>query len=323
MLYEDLIKGLELNNQLSTIPIENNQLSNPTEVVMPIQPLITTTEEPPLFTVEDFKQNLRTKSALSNKKFIDTSERLNAYDIVHSCIRNPIFRLLGTPIPDYSDNWLPVKLRSSFGSACHDFLQTNSACFTETEIYLRIPSINMSVKIDCLTGLNTLVEIKTCSYADYSKILKTNHARTEDFYQALLYRYLLEHHIDEAKSQDVDLKKYSLPKHDKYNITNIQMIYVCHELFSSDYNTLDQAVQESKELKRQLKSKYNTMWFIKVINYDLVKSNFDPHVEMIKDKINESNKFLQAKMVPTMDHKYVDPKKCFFCLYKNHCSTIP
>lgn len=311
MNYEDLIKGLELNNQssiVSDIPIK--------EVPTPIL-------EPVLFTVEDFKQNLKENSANSNKRFIATSERLNAYDIVHSCIRNPIFRLLGTPIHDYSDNWLPVKLRAAFGSACHDFLQTNSACFTETEVYLRIPSINMSVKIDCLTGTNILVEIKTCSYADYDKILKSGHARTEDFYQALLYRYLLENHIDEAKSQDVDLNKYSLPVHDKYNINTIQMIYVCHELFSSDYNTLDQALQESKELKRQLKTKYNTMWFIKAINYDLVAHDYNPHVELIKDKIKESNEYIQSNSIPPMNHKYVDSKKCFFCLYKKHCSTVP
>ena len=179
MNYEDLIKGLELNNQSSIVPD------------IPVKEIPTHISEPVLFTVEDFKQNLKENSANSNKRFIATSERLNAYDIVHSCIRNPIFRLLGTPIHDYSDNWLPVKLRAAFGSACHDFLQTNSACFTETEVYLRIPSINMSVKIDCLTGTNILVEIKTCSYADYDKILKSGHARTEDFYQALLYRYLL------------------------------------------------------------------------------------------------------------------------------------
>lgn len=317
MLYEELIKGLELNNSKSTTPnpIETEALTQSS--FTPIQ------EEQQLFTVETFKQTLKINSAHSNKHFIDNSERLNAYDIVHSCIRNPIFRLLGTPIPDYSDNWLPVKLRSSFGTACHNFLQTNSTCFTEKEIYLRVPSINISVKIDCLTGLNTLVEIKTCSYSDYSKILKTNHARTEDFYQALLYRYLLEHHIDEAKNQDIDLNKYNLPKHDKYTINTIQMIYVCHELFSSDYSSLDQAVQESKVLKQQLKSKYNTMWFIKAINYDVANSKFDHHVNMIKEKIDESNKFLQSKTIPPMNHKYVDVKKCFFCLYKTHCSTIP
>jgi len=317
MLYENLLKGLELNSRSTTVSTEDNQLSNS------VQPVSTPLKEPVLFTVEGFKQNLKINSALSNKKFIDNSARLNAYDIVHSCIRNPIFRLLGTPIPDYSDNWLPVKLRAAFGTACHEFLQDNSNNFTETEIYLRVPSINISVKIDCLTGLHTLVEIKTCSYSDYSTILKTNQARAEDFYQALLYKNLLETHIEEAKQQEIDLKKYNLPIYDKYDIKNIQMIYVCHELFSSDYDTLDKAVQESKELKRQLKSKYNTMWFIKVLNYDLCKYDVTSHINKIVDKLNESNKFLNAKQVPLLNHKYVDKKKCFFCLYKEHCSTIP
>lgn len=312
MSYADLLQGLALNNLSDDIPI---QVSSP-----PLQKPIETNV--PLFTVENFKQNLKDKSAVSNKRFIDTSERLNAYDIVHSCIRTPIFRLLDTPIDNYSDNWLPVKLRTSFGSACHDFLQTTSSNFTETEVYLRIPSINMSVKIDCLTGLNTVVEIKTCSYADYGKILKSNNARVEDFYQALLYRYLLENYIDEAKQQDIDLKKYNLPVHDKYDITTIQMIYVCHELFSSDYSSLDQAVAESKELKKQLNTKYNYMWFIKAINYDMTAADYSSHIEMLADKIKVSNEFIQSNTIPPLNHKYVDKKKCFFCLYKKNCSTI-
>lgn len=312
MSYADLLQGLALNNLSDDIPI---QVSSP-----PLRKLIETNV--PLFTVENFKQNLKDKSAVSNKRFIDTSERLNAYDIVHSCIRTPIFRLLDTPIDNYSDNWLPVKLRTSFGSACHDFLQTTSSNFTETEVYLRIPSINMSVKIDCLTGLNTVVEIKTCSYADYGKILKSNNARVEDFYQALLYRYLLENYIDEAKQQDIDLKKYNLPVHDKYDITTIQMIYVCHELFSSDYSSLDQAVAESKELKKQLNTKYNYMWFIKAINYDMTAADYSSHIAMLADKIKVSNEFIQSNTIPPLNHKYVDKKKCFFCLYKKNCSTI-
>jgi hypothetical protein len=65
------------------------------------------------------------------------------------------------------------------------------------------------------------------------------------------------------------------------------------------------------------------MWFVKVINYDLKSLNFNPHIEMIKDKIKEANLYLDAKQIPSLDHKYVDKGKCFFCLYKNHCSTIP
>lgn len=334
MLYDDLIKGLSVNDlinqevNVNTVGLENSStidINSSEDLSIKDNYNNSTSNETilNLFTVEDFKKHLKINSANSNKNFIDNSERLNAYDIVHSCIRNPIFRLLGTPIHDYSDNWLPVKLRGTIGSACHNFLQTMHNSFSENEIYLRIPSLNISVKIDSLIGNNILVEIKTCSYNDYSKILKTNHARTEDFYQALLYKYLLENHIDEAKKQQIDLNKYNLPKYDKYNIETIQMIYICHELFSSDFSSLDQALAESKELKRQLKSKYNYMWFIKVINYNLVKNNFDSHIEMIKEKIKEANTYLDAKQIPNLNHKYVDKSKCFFCLYKNHCSTIP
>lgn len=72
MSYNDLLKGLALNNLSDDILV---------------QPSLTTVQKPietnvPLFTVENFKQNLKDKSAISNKRFIDTSERLNAYDIV-------------------------------------------------------------------------------------------------------------------------------------------------------------------------------------------------------------------------------------------------
>lgn len=315
MLYDDLIKGLSLNSLSET--------SSEEVIKQPVIGPTTNNSNLELFNVEEFKKHLKFNSAKSNKSFIDNSERLNSYDIVHSCIRNPIFRLLGTPIHDYSDNWLPVKLRTTIGTACHEFLQNTYNSFTENEIYLRIPSLNISVKIDSLIGTNVLVEIKSCSYNDYAKILKSNHARTEDFYQALLYKYLLENHIQEAKTQQIDLKKYTLPQYDLYDIETIQMIYVCHELFSSDYSSLDQALNESKQLKSQLKSKYNYMWFIKVINYDLKSLNFNSHIEMIKDKIKEANSYLEVKQIPSLDHKYVDKSKCFFCLYKNHCSTIP
>jgi hypothetical protein len=308
MLYNELNDGLILNSLTENNVEKKNETGN---------------TPPALFSVENFKQDLKNKSSDSNLNFIEHSERLNAYDVVHSCIRTPIFRLLGTPLSDYSDNWLPVKLRSTFGTAFHEFLQNTYKDFTETEIYLRVPSLNISVKIDCLIGTDTLVEIKSCGYSDYAKILKSGRARSNDVNQALLYKYLLENYTQETKQQNVDLKKYSVPAHDSYNIKTIQMIYACHELFSSDYNSLDQAISESKELKKQLNSKYNYMWFLKVINYDLTSDNFSSHVNIINDKIKEANSYLTNKTIPPLTHKYVDKTKCFFCLYKNPCSKIP
>lgn len=310
MTYNDLISGLQLNSlgnesPSSEIPVEYDA---PNDLL-------------PLFDIDTFKQDLITSSAKKNKSFMETSERFNAYDVVHSCIRTPLFRLMGYPVTKYSDNWLPVRLRGEIGTACHNFLQDVSSSFTECEVYLRIPSIFMSVKIDALIGTATLVEIKTCSYADYAKILKTNQARIEDYYQALLYKYLLENFVIESRAQDIDTKKYNLPKFEKYNIKTIQMIYICHELFNSD-TTLDKAVAESKILKQQLKSKYNYMWFIKALNYDLTTYDSSTHISVLQDKIIELNNYINEKRIPAMSHKYVDKKKCFFCLYSKTCAKI-
>lgn len=298
---------VQLNNILDTSEEEKEKIKSKTD----------------LFSVDQFKQDLIDSSAKKNKGFIDYSERFNAYDIAHFCIRTPLFRILKQEIDDYSDNWLPVKMRGVIGTACHDFIQGTSTSFTEDEVYLRIPSIKTSVKIDCLTGNSTLVEIKSCSYADYAKILKTNQARQTDFYQALLYKYLLETYIDESRNQEIEKDKYHLPKLDSYDIKTIQMIYVCHELFSSNSVTLDEAVNDAKKLKKQLNSKYNYMWFIKTLNYDLTTHDYSPYIDMLKDKIDELNKYLDKREIPPMNHKYTDTKKCFFCLYSKPCKQTP
>lgn len=308
------LEGLKTNNFLEETDVSaNSSLEEQNNIKA-------TTD---LFSVEQFKQDLIVSSAEKNKGFIEYSERFNAYDIAHFCIRTPIFRILKQEIENYSDNWLPVKMRGVIGTACHDFIQGSSTSFTEDEVYLRIPSINTSVKIDCLIGDSTLVEIKSCSYADYAKILKTNQARQTDFYQALLYKYLLENYLDESKQQKVEKDKYHLPKLDSYNIKTIQMIYVCHELFSSNSVTLDECVNDAKKLKKLLNSKHNYMWFIKPLNYDLTATDYSPYINMLKDKIDELNTYLNKKEIPPMNHKYTDTKKCFFCLYSKPCKQTP
>jgi hypothetical protein len=97
------------------------------------------------------------------------------------------------------------------------------------------------------------------------------------------------------------------------------MIYICHELFSSDKN-LDESVAESKLLKKSLNSKYNYMWFIKVLNYDLTKFDFSTHISILQEKIIELNNYMDKKAIPPMSHKYTDKKKCFFCLYSKTCA---
>jgi len=62
-------------------------------------------------------------------------------------------------------------MRSTIGTAIHDFVQSNTNQFTESEVSLKIPSIKFSGRLDNLIGPNILVEIKSCTYSDYEKLL--------------------------------------------------------------------------------------------------------------------------------------------------------
>jgi hypothetical protein len=292
-MYSDLIEGLRINN------------------------IVKSSEE--LFSINKFREDLKENSNRNNKSYHAHSENINSYDIAHNCIRSSMFRLLSYELENYSDVWLPIKLRSTLGTSCHEFIQETSSVFTEKEVSLRIPSISMSVRIDCLIGTNTLVEIKSCNYTDFEKICKNNSARSGDFNQALLYKYLIETYIDEIKSFKSP-KRYNLPRYDKYDIENVQFIYLCHELFSADHS-LEQSVSMARELRKQLNSKFNQMWFIKDINYKIKTFDITERIQFIKTKIDEINKYLKSKTIPDMDHEMVDKSKCFFCLHKKICNS--
>jgi len=194
---------------------------------------------------------------------------------------------------------------------------------TEEEVYMRVPSLNISTKLDCLINDNVLVEIKSCNYADYAAIIKNNLPRTKDLYQAVLYRYLIQNHLEESRNQvltEDEKKKYNLPKLDKYNIRTIQFIYICHELIAAETESIEQDIEFSKRLKKFLNSKNNKFWFIKELQLNL--DNFDiTNVEkMVVDKLSELKLHYDNKKIPDMSHKHVDPKSCFFCLFKEVCS---
>jgi len=314
-MYQELLEGLKLN---SIIESNNDKLNISTENTK--SNIIAPSKKVALFSETNFEEDLIRKSYNKNKYFAENTTRLNAYDIVHSCIRSVVFRMLGFPVKSYKDSWLPVSYRTSLGSATHDFIQGTSTKFTELEVYLRIPSKNISVKIDCLTNDDTIVEIKSCTYSDYEKILKTNQARSEDFYQALLYKYLLENFLEESKAQDLGDRahKYTLPKLDKYNINKIQMIYVCHELMAAD-KTLEESVVSAKNLRKLLKSKFNTLWFIKSILYPIDNEKYKHHFNLLEERIDETQSFIDKQLVPPMDNRFIDKTKCFFCLYKDSC----
>ena len=201
MDFSSLIEGLELNN----IGLLEDNIDNTKIGIGNINNIIT-------FSVSDFQKELKLNSQKNNKYFHNNTDRFNAYDIAHNCIRSVLFRTFKFPLKDYSDSWLPVKLRTDLGNACHTFIQS-SKIFTEQEVYLRVPSLNISTKIDCLINNNVLVEIKSCNYTDYSAIIKNNLPRTKDLYQAVLYKHLLENYLDESASQVLtpdEIKKYNL-----------------------------------------------------------------------------------------------------------------
>lgn len=272
------------------------------------------------FTLEDFKNDLINLTENKNFNQINnSSNRLNAYDIVHSCIRAVLFKMLKYEITSYKDVWLPLTLRHIIGTSCHNFIQNTSKTFTEKEVYLRIPSKNISVKIDCIINNNIIVEIKSCNYKDYEQIFKKKEARTEDLHQALLYKYLLENFLEESKSQKLESnKQYNIPKFDKYNIDKIQLIYICHELLAAD-SSIEDSINFANELKNKLNSKYNDFWFINIIDYDLTKNDYSVIINYISNKLDIINEFLNKKEIPEMSNKYVDKKKCYFCLYKSIC----
>jgi len=95
-------------------------------------------------------------------------------------------------VKSFADKWLPILLRSTIGTAIHEFIQSNTNQFTEGEVSLKIPSIKFSGRLDNLIGPNILIEIKSCTYADYEKIIRTRKPRVSDFYQAIVYKYILE-----------------------------------------------------------------------------------------------------------------------------------
>jgi len=318
MSYENLLAGLYSNNLIS----EQSQVVEETKPVAQEEvdaPILQEPQSVQLFSVNTFKELLKEKSSIKNKNYQQASENISAYDLF-SCIRIPYFRIKSFPVEDYSNSWLPIEMRAALGTAAHDFIQDVPGVFTETEVCLKSPSLRLSIRLDALINHNVLVEIKSCGYSDYSKIISSNKPRVKDFYQTMVYKYLLENYLDEIKQQTPS-RNGSLPALDSYDIQYIQFIYICHELISADCNSLNESLLLSKALKKQLESKRNPFWFIKVLTIDLSKINYSSYIEYIDDKIKEINNHLSESSIPPLTNKYIDEKDCYFCLYNKICKN--
>lgn len=274
-----------------------------------------------LFNLDTFQNTIKTRGAAKNKSYIKYSENISGYDIAKQCIRNSLYRIRTTPIPDYSDSWLPVSFRSQLGNACHDFIQAFDTQMTEQEVTLKVPSIRMSCRLDGLINNDVLVEIKSCPYNDYAKIIRTQNPRVADFYQVLLYKYLIDNFQDEIMLQQPS-RGGKLPALPNYDIRYIQFVYICHELATADTNTIGESIKFSKDLKRMLGSKNNPFFFLTTLTIDTHQMDITPYYDYIKSKISELNKYLENGQVPSMDHPHIDTNSCFFCLYKVPCRAM-
>jgi hypothetical protein len=270
------------------------------------------------FNINTFKKELESDSSLKNKNFHDTSENVNAYDLAETCIRSIFFRINSYPVENYSDVYLPIVFRSEIGKAIHNFLQ-QSPQFTENEVILKVPSLKISVRCDALIGNSILVEIKTCNYADYEKIIKNKRPRSEDLSQILVYKTLIEEHLEEIMKQSVTRPGTYLPKLSFYTI---QFIYVCHELLADNNEDVSKQVKYATKIKKMLNSKQDQLWFLTTIEIDLTKNDYNFEQQKIKQKTQEVLKFLNKKEIPPMDNSFVDTSQCYFCLFKKVCKTL-
>jgi hypothetical protein len=270
------------------------------------------------FDIATFSQEVADKAENKNKIYAQVASNINAYDVADNCIRQIVYKLSGTPVSSFGDKWLPLSFRSTLGSACHDFIQGISQQFTESEISLKIPSIRFSGRIDNLIGCNVIVEIKSCTYKDYQKIVRDQKPRVADFYQVMTYKYILENYLEESKKQDIKTRTPK-PILNEYKIDTIQFIYLAHDITASDIEDFSVALRAVDVIKKQLNSKNNPFYFITSLVLDTNCFDQEPYINFIKDKMTQINWFLDNNKLPPGNNEYVNRKKCFFCHYNPIC----
>lgn len=269
------------------------------------------------FDLQLFCNEIREKSIKDNKIYHSYVSNISGYSIASECIGTTVLKILSYPVEDFSNNWLPIIMRSMLGKSMHDMLQENSDQFTEQECSLKVPSIRTSCRLDGLIGSNVLVEIKSCTYDDYRKILKNQSPRPADFLQTMTYKYLLENHLEECQKQTNT--RTPPPALDKYNIDTIQLIYVAHDVLSADVESFSECVKITKEVKKMLKSKYNQFFYMTSVVLNIEDFDTKPYLDYIKKKIDRINYYINNNKLPTIDDEFIDTKKCYFCLYYKSC----
>jgi len=322
--FNDLIKMLDVSGIESVKIAAEEALAdtvlevNPQEARIEILPTFPTSYEP--FNIDTFIKELYDRSSVRNQLYRESIQNISAYDISSGCIREIIYKLNNTPVESFADSWLPILMRSTIGTAIHEFIQNNTNQFTEREVSLKIPSIRFSGRLDNLIGPNNLIEIKSCPYSDYEKIITTRKPRVKDFYQSMTYKYILENYLEEARDPKIEIRQGTRkPKFDKYEIKTVQFIYVAHDVTATDVDSFAEILERIKQLKRLLNSKSNSFFFITTMVVDVTNGVATPFLEYVKNKITAINHYIDIQQLPTMDDPYIDTKACFFCLYKKIC----
>lgn len=307
----DLIKMLDVSGT-------TNEEVSQNDIQIETLPAIPPNSE--LFDINVFVKELGERSSTKNRLYREAVQNISAYDISSGCIREIVYKLTNTPVESFADSWLPVLMRSTIGTAIHEFIQNNTNQFTEREISLKIPSIRFSGRLDNLIGVNNLVEIKSCPYSDYINIVKNRKPRVKDFYQAMIYKYIIENYLEEAKDPKIKIRDgSSKPKFDKYDIDTIQFIYVAHDVISADIDSFAEMLGQIKQLKQTFNSKSNNFFFMTTIVNNITDDIAAPFLEYVKNKISAINYYLDKQQLPDLTDSYIDTKQCFFCLYKRLC----
>lgn len=322
--FNNLMDMIKLSESKDDAPILKNDLQKD---ILPDTQQPSIFEEVPItpqefrpFDISLFRKELQEKSSIKNQLYRESAENINAYDVATCCILDIVYKLTNTPVENFADKWLPILLRSSIGNAIHEFIQKNSDQFSETEISMKIPSIRFSGRIDNLIGPNILVEIKSLPYTDYQKIIKTAKPRIADFYQTITYKYMLENHLQEAKDPNIKIRSgSSKPLLDKYEINQVQYIYVAHDITATDCESFSEMIKRIKDIKKSLNSKSDSFFFMTTLCVPTITDNIKKHIEYVTTKIKYINWYLDNQKLPSHDDPFIDKSKCFFCLYKSIC----
>lgn len=269
------------------------------------------------FDLDFYCEELRQKSEKDNKLRMEYSSNINGYAITGECIGTTVLKILNHPVKSYAHKWLPIIMRAALGNAVHDTIQNNTVQFTEQECSMKVPSLRVSVRLDGLIGNNVLVEIKSCPYDDYKKIIKTQQPRLTDFYQTVMYKYILENHLEECKKQTNT--RTPPPALDKYNIDTIQFIYVAHDVIAGDAESFAECMKMVKNVKKLLNSAKNKFFFITSLVLNTNDFDVKFYEDFAKKKIDKINWYVDHNKIPTIDDEFVDKSKCFFCPYYGSC----